>query len=81
MVGEIGVNDYTYAFFQGKIMEEVKNMVPDVVQAIKDAVTVRSLVPYMISEVLGLSSNVNSCCCRELLVMALDAWLSLEMSQ
>ncbi|KAI5587227.1 hypothetical protein POPTR_005G024300v4 [Populus trichocarpa] len=39
MVGEIGVNDYTYAFFQGKIMEEVKNMVPDVVQAIKDAVT------------------------------------------
>uniref|UniRef100_A0A6N2KV61 Acetylajmalan esterase-like n=1 Tax=Salix viminalis TaxID=40686 RepID=A0A6N2KV61_SALVM len=38
MVGEIGVNDYTYAFFHGKTMEEVKNMVPDVVKAIKDAV-------------------------------------------
>ncbi|KAJ6683067.1 ZINC FINGER FYVE DOMAIN CONTAINING PROTEIN [Salix koriyanagi] len=38
MVGEIGVNDYTYAFFHGKTMEEVKNMVPDVVQAIRDAV-------------------------------------------
>ncbi|KAJ6737644.1 ACETYLAJMALAN ESTERASE-LIKE [Salix viminalis] len=47
MVGEIGVNDYTYAFFNGKTMEEVKNMVPDVVQAIRDAVKVvfRSILP------------------------------------
>ncbi|KAF5454104.1 hypothetical protein F2P56_023792 [Juglans regia] len=38
MVGEIGGNDYNYAFFQGKPVEEVKAMVPEVVQAIKDAV-------------------------------------------
>ncbi|XP_031269570.1 GDSL esterase/lipase At5g03980-like [Pistacia vera] len=39
MVGEIGGNDYNYALFQGKTLEEVKAMVPDVVQAIKDAAT------------------------------------------
>ncbi|KAG2695648.1 hypothetical protein I3760_07G022100 [Carya illinoinensis] len=38
MVGEIGGNDYNYAFFQGKPVEEVNAMVPEVVQAIKDAV-------------------------------------------
>ena len=40
MVGEIGGNDYNYAPFQGKIMEEVESMVPDVVRAIKEAVRV-----------------------------------------
>ncbi|GAV68886.1 Lipase_GDSL domain-containing protein [Cephalotus follicularis] len=39
MVGEIGGNDYNYALFQGKTTEEVKAMVPEVVKAIKDAVT------------------------------------------
>ncbi|XP_057479231.1 acetylajmalan esterase-like [Actinidia eriantha] len=38
MVGEIGGNDYNYALFQGKTIEEVQSMVPDVVQAIKEAV-------------------------------------------
>ncbi|KAM7479280.1 hypothetical protein LguiA_027493 [Lonicera macranthoides] len=37
MVGEIGGNDYNYALFQGKTIKEVEDMVPDVVQAIKDA--------------------------------------------
>ncbi|XP_021898157.1 acetylajmalan esterase-like, partial [Carica papaya] len=37
MVGEIGGNDYNYALFQGKTTDEVKKMVPQVVQAIKDA--------------------------------------------
>ncbi|KAK6123853.1 hypothetical protein DH2020_042400 [Rehmannia glutinosa] len=37
MVGEIGGNDYNYAFFQGKTMEELKSMVPDVVESIMDA--------------------------------------------
>ncbi|KAM7519677.1 hypothetical protein LguiB_018639 [Lonicera macranthoides] len=37
MVGEIGGNDYNYALFQGKSVEEVEAMVPDVVQTIKDA--------------------------------------------
>ncbi|KAK3001213.1 hypothetical protein RJ639_022049 [Escallonia herrerae] len=37
MVGAIGGNDYNYAFFQKRSIEEVKNMVPDVVQAIKNA--------------------------------------------
>ena len=40
MVGEIGGNDYNYALFQGKTMEEVESMVPDVVRVIKDAVRV-----------------------------------------
>lgn len=40
MVGEIGGNDYNYAFFQGKTIKEIKAMVPEVVQAIKDAVKV-----------------------------------------
>ncbi|KAJ0079540.1 hypothetical protein Patl1_22365 [Pistacia atlantica] len=39
MVGEIGGNDYGYALFQGKTLEEVTAMVSDVVQAIKDAAT------------------------------------------
>ncbi|KAF2317106.1 hypothetical protein GH714_011807 [Hevea brasiliensis] len=38
MVGEIGGNDYNYAFFQGKTIDDLKTMVPDVVKAIKDAV-------------------------------------------
>lgn len=39
IVGEIGGNDYQYALFQGKTIEEVTDMVSEVVQAIKDAVT------------------------------------------
>ncbi|KAK2971811.1 hypothetical protein RJ640_009720 [Escallonia rubra] len=38
MVGEIGGNDYNYAFLQRKGIEEVKKMVPDVVSAIQNAV-------------------------------------------
>ncbi|KAF8401452.1 hypothetical protein HHK36_012391 [Tetracentron sinense] len=39
LVGEIGGNDYNYAFFQGKTIEEVqRTIVPHVVQTIKDAV-------------------------------------------
>ncbi|XP_059651042.1 GDSL esterase/lipase At5g03980-like [Cornus florida] len=40
VVGEIGGNDYNYAPFQGKSMEEVKSMVSDIVEAIMDAVRV-----------------------------------------
>ena len=40
MVGEIGGNDYNYAFFQGKTIEEVRHMVLEIVQAIKDVVNV-----------------------------------------
>lgn len=40
MVGEIGGNDYNYAFFQGKSIDELKSMVSDVVKAIKEAVMV-----------------------------------------
>ncbi|KAE8646130.1 hypothetical protein Csa_016115 [Cucumis sativus] len=38
LVGEIGGNDYNYALFQGKTIQEAKDMVPDVVQTIKSAV-------------------------------------------
>ncbi|GMJ11825.1 hypothetical protein like AT5G03980 [Hibiscus trionum] len=37
MVGEIGGNDYNYPFFRRKTLDEVKLMVPGVVQAIKHA--------------------------------------------
>lgn len=43
MVGEIGGNDYNYALFRGNSLEEVTLLVPDVVQAIKEAVKVSSL--------------------------------------
>ncbi|KAJ9189118.1 hypothetical protein P3X46_000449 [Hevea brasiliensis] len=39
MVGTIGANDYDFAFFQGKSIEEVKKvMVPRVIQTIKTAI-------------------------------------------
>ncbi|XP_031259343.1 GDSL esterase/lipase At5g03980-like [Pistacia vera] len=38
VVGEIGGNDYTYALFSGKALEEVTALVRDVVQAIKEAI-------------------------------------------
>ncbi|KAL1803750.1 hypothetical protein ACET3Z_032397 [Daucus carota] len=37
MMGEVGGNDYNYALFGGKTIEEVKNLVPEVVQAIMEA--------------------------------------------
>lgn len=44
MVGEIGGNDYNYAFWQGKTIEEVKTMVPEVVETIKQATKVSFLL-------------------------------------
>ncbi|OMO85991.1 Lipase, GDSL [Corchorus olitorius] len=44
LVGEIGGNDYNFALWRGKTLEEVKAMVPNVVQAIKDAV--KSVIGY-----------------------------------
>ncbi|KAG8639441.1 GDSL esterase/lipase At5g03980 [Manihot esculenta] len=38
MVGEIGGNDYNYALLQGKTIDELKHMIPDVVNVIKYAV-------------------------------------------
>jgi hypothetical protein len=40
LVGEIGGNDYNYAFFQGTSLKEATNYVPQVVQAIIDAAKV-----------------------------------------
>ncbi|XP_074379868.1 acetylajmalan esterase-like [Apium graveolens] len=37
MMGEVGGNDYNYALFGGKTIQEVKNLVPEVVQSIVDA--------------------------------------------
>ncbi|KAL2945200.1 hypothetical protein RDABS01_022911 [Bienertia sinuspersici] len=38
MMGEIGGNDYNWAFFQKKPIAEIKKLVPDVVQVIKEAI-------------------------------------------
>ncbi|XP_020705738.1 GDSL esterase/lipase At5g45910 [Dendrobium catenatum] len=40
LVGEIGGNDYNYAFFSGKTAAEVTSIVPKVVQAIAEAIQV-----------------------------------------
>ena len=40
LMGEIGGNDYNLAFFQGKTLEQVYQLVPNVVQTIKYAVQV-----------------------------------------
>ncbi|KAM7272663.1 hypothetical protein ACFE04_027326 [Oxalis oulophora] len=39
IVGDIGANDYNYALFQGKKIEQVKALVPQVVAAIKMALS------------------------------------------
>ncbi|KAI8543180.1 hypothetical protein RHMOL_Rhmol08G0197800 [Rhododendron molle] len=44
MVGEIGGNNYNYAFLLGKSIDKVKSMVPEVVGAIPDAV--RQVIGY-----------------------------------
>jgi len=41
-VGEIGGNDYNFAAFGGKSMEELYNLVPEVVQTIMYVVKVSS---------------------------------------
>ncbi|CAI9768955.1 unnamed protein product [Fraxinus pennsylvanica] len=38
MVGEIGGNDYNYALFQGKSIQEVEDMVPQIVGTVANAV-------------------------------------------
>ncbi|CAO2823955.1 unnamed protein product [Amaranthus hypochondriacus] len=38
LMGEIGGNDYNLAFFQGKTLEQVYQLVPNVVQTIKNAI-------------------------------------------
>ncbi|XVF78861.1 hypothetical protein PTKIN_Ptkin14bG0171500 [Pterospermum kingtungense] len=40
MVGEFGANDYNYALIEGKNFKEIRAMVPEVVQAIKDAIKI-----------------------------------------
>ena len=48
LVGEIGGNDYNYAFFKGKTLDDAKTYVPTVAAAVTDATEVRSpnLAPH-----------------------------------
>lgn len=48
-MGEIGGDDFNYAFSQGKSIQELQDLVPDVVGAIINAVRVSSL-PIHISQ-------------------------------
>ncbi|XP_052172275.1 acetylajmalan esterase-like [Diospyros lotus] len=59
MVGEIGGNDYNYAFLGGKTMEEIKDIVPDVIQAITDAV--RTVIQYGAVRVVVLGNFPIGC--------------------
>ncbi|KAK3019831.1 hypothetical protein RJ639_005133 [Escallonia herrerae] len=69
MVGEIGGNDYNYAFLQGKGIEEVKKMVPEVVSAIRNAVKSKFLSQvttwlYSHAQYLGFDlANKQKACC------------------
>ena len=51
MVGEIGGNDYNYALLQGKTIEEVRHLVLEIVQAIKDVVTT-SFFFFLVSKII-----------------------------
>ena len=44
-MGEIGGNDYNYAFWQGKNTEETIELVPFVVDTIASAINVRNSLP------------------------------------
>ncbi|KAM7481953.1 hypothetical protein LguiB_006536 [Lonicera macranthoides] len=55
MVGEIGGNDINYALAQGKPIEEVRNMVPVIVRAIKDAVLELNNLTIYQNELLQLA--------------------------
>jgi len=43
LMGEIGVNDYNYPFFEGKSINEIKQLVPLVIKAISSAIVVTYL--------------------------------------
>lgn len=81
VVGEIGGNDYTYALFRGKALEEVTALVRDVVQAINEAVRVSLFVSYFIAYKSSISRSILGFGCRELLVMVLEELLLLDTSQ
>ncbi|KAK7831416.1 gdsl esterase/lipase [Quercus suber] len=51
-VGEIGGNDYNYALFQGKTIDEVRHMFLEIVQAIKDIVTFHRVISYGATQVV-----------------------------
>jgi hypothetical protein len=42
LVGEIGGNDYNYAFFGNRSVDEVEKLIPGVVRTIMDAAKVRT---------------------------------------
>ncbi|KAK4386882.1 Acetylajmalan esterase [Sesamum angolense] len=50
MVGEIGGNDYNYAIFQGKTMDELQSMVPEVVHAIINGVKLQQAIKKLQQE-------------------------------
>lgn len=57
-VGEIGGNDYNYAFFSNKTMAEVEALVPHVVDSIKDAVKVSFCIPSFYLFLLVTSKKI-----------------------
>lgn len=91
LVGEIGGNDFNFAFFQGKTIEEEKSIVPDVVQIISDAVRVikplikldifNTLCAYIDVELIDPNLLICKNTCRESFSMAPNEWLSLGTSQ
>ncbi|GFZ07069.1 hypothetical protein Acr_19g0000060 [Actinidia rufa] len=50
MVREIGGNDNNYALFQGKTIQEVESIVPEVVRAIKEAARLQAAIEELKQE-------------------------------
>ena len=52
LVVEISVNDYNYALFQGKTIQEAKHMVPNVVRTIKSVVEVMLILSNTVIQII-----------------------------
>lgn len=67
-MGEIGVNDYNYAFLAGKHINEIELLVPLVIDSIISAVKVRSLSKHT----LYALNNVLKFVCTKIFVPTID---------
>lgn len=49
-MGEIGGNDYNYPFFEGKSIDEIKELTPFIIKAISSAIVVANLYIFPTQE-------------------------------
>lgn len=61
LVGEIGGNDYNYAFFGNSSVKEVEKLIPGVVRTITDAAKVKHNYLWTCAK-LGMAANCHENC-------------------